>query len=222
MQDQGFLIVEKYESLYEKYKERYNLSSDCYAIPRIDRSFKDYRIQYLGIDRDCLTPNDINPRNLAEIRLSEIEDQRRFGHDDIFYTEIYPVLDFIDMNLLDEMYSLLEDDKSKFETIFVKKADISCLIPHRYKSIGFEPSYFYTDHFSASCDCMLIPRWHGTDNEGTLFLKYFNQLNQFGMFPSIDIAKEFVEYYLSFDWTEQDDYYITEVFINEIEKKPDH
>jgi hypothetical protein len=215
MLEQGFLIVEKYEYLYEKYKERYKLTSDCYAMPRIDRSPHDYKIQYRGIDRDCLTPNDVNPRNLAEIRLSELESQKRFGHDDIFYDEIYPILDFVDVNLLDEMYSWLEDDKSKFETIFIKKANIVCEIPRSFCSIGFEPSYFYKDHFSASCDCMLIPRWHGTDEEGKLFLNYFKQLNSFGLFNSIEISKEFLEYYLSFNWTETGDYFITEVFLSE-------
>ena len=61
---------------------------------------------------------------------------------------------------------------------------------------------------------MLIPRWHGTDEEGTLFLKYFKQLNSFGLFNSIENAKEFLEYYLSFDWTERGEFYITEVFLN--------
>jgi hypothetical protein len=215
MLEQGFLIVQKYEYLYEKYKERYKLTYDYYSIPRIDRSPHDYKIQYRGIDRDCLTPNDVSPRNLAEIRLSELESQKRFGHDDIFYDDIYPILDFIELNLLDEMYSWLEDDKSKFETIFIKKANIVCEIPKSFYSIGFEPSFFYADHFSASCDCMLIPRWHGTDEEGTLFLKYFEQLNSFDLFNSFEIAKEFLDYYLSFDWTERGEFYITEVFLNE-------
>jgi len=50
---------------------------------------------------------------------------------------------------------------------------------------------------------MLIPRWNGTDKEGTLFQKYFNQLNSFGLFNSIEIAKEFLYYYLSIAWSER-------------------
>jgi hypothetical protein len=64
---------------------------------------------------------------------------------------------------------------------------------------------------------MLFPRWHGTDEEGELFIKYFNQLNSFGLFNSIETAEEFLQYYLSFDWTERDDYYIVEVLLDEKE-----
>jgi hypothetical protein len=215
MLDNGFLIVKKFEVLYEEYKERYNLTSDCYAIPRIDRLPINYRIQYRGIDRESLTPNDKYPRNLAEIRLARLDAQRKYNHPDIYYNELILVGDFIDINLLDEMFTLLGDDESKYEAIFVKKAEISCKIPRSFSSIGFEPSYFYSDHFSASCDCMLFPRWHGTDEDGTLFLNYFNQLNLFGLFNSIKIAKEFLDYYLSFDWTETGDYYITEILLKD-------
>jgi hypothetical protein len=215
MIDQGFLIVEKYESLYDRYKERYNLTTARYAIPRIDLKPQDYRIQYRGIDRDCLEPNELTPRNLAEIRLSELFNQKESGYKDFYPQELWYEEDFIPVELLEEIYNYLEKDKSNYETIFVKKADISCEIPKNFKSIGYEPSFFYSDHFSASCDCMLFPRWHGTDKEGELFLNYFKQLNSFGLFDAIEIAKEFLEYYLSFDWTERGEFYITEVFLDE-------
>jgi hypothetical protein len=215
MLNQGFLIVQKYEHLYDKYKDRYQLTTDLYALPRIDRSPKEYRIQYRGIDRDCLTPNEWSPYNLAEIRLAELANQVKAEKRDFYYNEFKEVEDFVPYELLNEMYEWLEDDRPKYETIFVKIADTLGEIPDGFISIGYEPSYFYSDHFSASCDCMMISRWHGTDNEGTLFSKYFMQLNPYGMFPTIDIAKEFLEYYLSFDWTERGDYFITEVFIDE-------
>ncbi len=60
---------------------------------------------------------------------------------------------------------------------------------------------------------MLIPRWHGTDEEGTLFLDHFSKLNRHGLFPTAQEAETFLKYYLSFDWTETGDYEIAEVFL---------
>jgi hypothetical protein len=131
------------------------------------------------------------------------------------FDELYLEQDFIKKEILDDVYSWLENEKHKYETIFVKIADIDCEVPKSFNSIGYEPSFFYTDHFSASCDCMLLPRWHGTDEEGFVFLNYFRELNSCGLFNSIGIAKDFLDYYLSFDWTESGDFFITEVFLNE-------
>ena len=58
---------------------------------------------------------------------------------------------------------------------------------------------------------MLFPRWHGSDPEGTLFRDHFEKLNSFGLFYNRNDAREFLKYYLSFDWTETGEYYITEV-----------
>ena len=68
---------------------------------------------------------------------------------------------------------------------------------------------------------MLIPRWDGTDREGTLFKEYLDKLNRYGLFETYDIAKAFLDFYLSFDWTETGEYEIAEVFIkiNEQEKE---
>ncbi len=217
MRDHGFLIVEKYERLYQKYKARYNLTSDLYAIPRIDSSPQASRIKYRGIDRDCLTPNDVNPRNLAEIRLAEIGSEMKSKYKGEYYLEILPDEDFIPVEQLTEMYDLLESDRINFETIFVKIAGTECDIPDNFMSIGFEPSYFHSDHFSASCDCMLFPRWHGPDDEGILFLDYLKLLNLDGMFDSAEIARAFLTYYLTFDWTEREgDYFIVEVFLEKV------
>lgn len=203
--DYGYLIVEKYESLYERYKTRYKATAPCYAIPRMDLKPESYKIKYRGVDRDCLEPNDVSPRNLAEIRMYELFEKGIISDDD----------DFVPAEYLDDVYGWLEEEKGNFETIFVKKSGADCIIPKDYVLIGYEPSYFYGDHFSASCDCMMLPRWHGTDEEGSLFLKYFNLLNNNGLFDTPEIANEFLEYYLSFDWTERGDFYITGVYIRE-------
>jgi hypothetical protein len=203
--DFGFLLVEKYESLYKRYMQRYNISYNWYSIPRIDRNSNQNNIKYRGIDRDCIIANKQSKRNLAEIRLSEI----------CFHDEDNIEEDFLDVDMLNDVYSWLEDDKSKFEPIFVRKIGVDCKIPNNYIQIGFESSYFNSDHFSASCDCMLFPRWHGTDKEGVLFQEYFLQLNKYGLFGTKETTEKFLEYYLSFDWTERGEFYTTEIWINE-------
>ncbi len=112
-----------------------------------------------------------------------------------------------------EVWSYLGNPED-YEIIWTKIAGNNTKPPREFESIGFEPSYFSGDHFSASCDCMLIPKWHGTDKEGTLFLEYFGKLNKYGLFEAVDIASEFLNYYLSFDWAETGEYEIAEVFIN--------
>ena len=62
---------------------------------------------------------------------------------------------------------------------------------------------------------MLIPRWHGTDEEhGTLFLDYYRRLNQHGLFQTASDAWQFFDYYCSLEWTEnvRSEYVMVEVF----------
>lgn len=195
----GYLIVKTFPKLYKDYVQRYALSTSVYALPRIDLGPDDYEIQYRGIDRDALTPYT-DSDNLAEIRMSEMEKDSRCG-DGFLFTQA-------DVN--DVMSYLI--DSNTYEIIWTKIAKSNDKPPDGFISIGFEPSWFIGDHFSASCDSMLIPRWHGTD-EGTLFKDYFDKLNRYGLFETYDIAKSFLDFYLSFDCAETGEYEITEVFI---------
>lgn len=196
----GYLIVKTFPKLYQDYVQRYELSKPFYALPRIDLGPDDYEIQYHGIDRDVLDAYT-NSDNLAEIRMSELEKVNKC-EDGFLFTQA-------DVN---EVMSYIADPKT-YEIIWTRIAKSNHKPPNGYISIGFEPSYFIGDHFSASCDCMLIPRWHGTDKEGTLFKDYFDKLNRHGLFETPDIAKSFLDFYLSFDWTETGEYEIAEVFI---------
>ena len=195
----GFLIVKTYPKLYYEYVARYNINFDIYAIPRIDKTPEQYTIQYRGLDRDAL--DDYKDSNiLAEIRLWELRDKSIDGF--VFkYEDAQDVYDYL-------------DNKLDYEIIWARIAGYPELPPNGFKSIGFEPTYFTGDHFAPQCDCMPIPRWHGTDEKnGTLFTDYFLKLNKCGLFPSMKEVQLFVDYYLSFDWTEHDDYEIAEVFI---------
>jgi hypothetical protein len=196
----GYLIVKTYPNLYQEYAQRYKLTKAFYALPRIDRSPNNYEIQYRGLDRDALDPYK-DSKKLAEIRMAELEENNECTDGFLFLpSTVKDVLSYL-------------DNADAYEVIWTKIAKSSHPIPEQFLSIGFEPSYFVGDHFSASCDCMLIPRWHGSDEEGTLFDDYFRKLNKYGLFEAPDTALAFLDYYLSFDWTETGEYEIVEVFI---------
>ncbi len=197
----GFLIVKTFPKLYQDYVERYGLYRDVYAIPSIDKGPEDHGIQYRGLDRDALDPYE-NSETLAEIRMAELERAERCEDGFLFDPkDIQDVLEFL-------------DNRWEFEVIWTRTVQSKSAPPKGYHSIGYEPSYFTGDHFSASCDCMLFPRWHGTDEEGILFMGHFQKLNQHGMFNSQEEASDFLNYYLSFDWTETGEYEIAEVFLH--------
>jgi hypothetical protein len=197
----GFLIVKAFNKLYEDYVVRYNLKSEVYAIPRLDRTPSDYKIKYRGIDRDSICGYATSD-DLAGVRLFELEEEQRSQDDFVFEEQ-----DAIDV------LQYLDEEKEDYEIIWLRIINSGDTVPQGYKSIGFEPSYFYEDHYSAICDCTLIPRWHGTDKEGVIFREYFDKLNSYGLFDNASTAKDFLDYYLSFDWTEKGDFEIIEVFI---------
>jgi hypothetical protein len=206
--ESGFLIVKTFERLYRESAPRYELTHDIYALPRIDRTPDQYVIQYQGLDRDALgslpslKAEWTSSRLLAETRMTELEDLG-LSIDDFLFTE----------KDTKEVFDWLVQEESGYEIIWTRIAENQQIAPSGFVSIGFEPSYFTGDHFAASCDCMLFPRWHGTDPEGQLFIPYFRQLNHYGLFDTVSAARSFLEYYLSFDWTEPGDYFVAEVFI---------
>lgn len=196
----GYLVVKTFQKMYHDYVIRYNLTRDCYAIPRIDKNPEQYIIQYRGLDRDALD-GSVYSDILAEVRLTELFDSGRSV--DGFLSNYDDALD---------VYSYLEN-KEDYEIIWTRINQSLSVLPKHFIAAGFEPTYFGADHFAPQCDCMLFPRWHGTDEEGLLFQEYFRKLNRYGLFESVKDVEYFLKYYLSFDWTEHDEYKIVEVFI---------
>jgi|SRR5579884_1132890 len=199
----GFLIVKTYPRLYRDYVTRYSLKKPLYALPRLDQDCSQMLIQYRGLDRDALKPYR-DSDNLAEVRMAELQNEERCNEDGFL-----PSLE-IAMEVM--QYVSNADD---YEVIWTRIARSGMRPLLKFYSAGYDPTYFTGDHFSASCDCMMIPRWHGTDKEGTLFQEHFLQLNQYGLFSSPDHASTFLNYYLSFDWTETGDYEIAEIFLQQ-------
>ena len=199
----GFLVVMRFDALYETYAPRYKGRRGRYAIPRTDLPPSESSIKYRGLDRDALDANDVKPLRLADLFLADLENSGQcvdgflFSDDDV-----------------KAVLSWLGDDLPRYEVVWARRGGASDDPPADFESLGFEPTYFISDHFSASCDCMLFPRWHGTDDEGVLFLEHFRRLNAHGLFQTPGDAQAFLDQYLSVDWTEHagPGYVIAEVF----------
>ncbi len=67
----GYLIVKTFDKLYKDYVERYNLRSDIYAIPRIDKLPQESKIKYRGLDRDALD-NYQDSKIYSELLMDEL------------------------------------------------------------------------------------------------------------------------------------------------------
>ena len=109
--------------------------------------------------------------------------------------------------------------------LIMKSSGHESRVPHGAFHLDFIPlatrRHIFPEDTSRRHVTGLVPRWHGTDESGQLFLSYFRQLNRHGLFQAKSDAEEFLRYYLSFDWTERGDFEIAEVFIRQTLYKDD-
>jgi len=209
----GFLIVKTFETLYRQFVKTFPNDMIVYSVPREGVEPEDVAKQYHGIDREALGawspaapefagsiipyPPAIEPDACPGMHALECqgksEDNFIFSEADAWY-----------------IYSLLSNPK-KWELIWAAQVESAIAPPAQCNLLGFEPTWFYGDHFSAVCDSMCFPRWHGTDVEGELFREHYDRLNSHGLFDTPGEAIEFLEFYASFDWTETGEYVIAEI-----------
>jgi hypothetical protein len=200
--DHAFLIVKKFEVLYREFAAKPHFTWPFYALPLHGTDASRVSIRYRGLDRDSLSAYYQKPALAAEIRMYELEKLDRCDNAFIFSETD-----------LDEIFAWIEEEcPGVYEPVWARVCGSSSRPPLVAIKLGCEPSYFPGGYFSTICDCMCFPRWHGTDKEGTAFLDFFKQLNEYGLFVDPTIAENFLKHYLSFDWTERGDYTITEVW----------
>jgi hypothetical protein len=197
----GFLVVKRFEALYRAFASEPGFTSPIYALPLFGTSPDRLAVKYRGLDRNAIGPNGNG--SLAAIRMLEINGEDLYGTDEFLAThrDAQDVLGWAD-----------QETPDTYEIVWTRIAGHEAEPPSGFESLGFEPSYFLSDHFSAICDCMCFPRWHGTDEEGTAFRAFFERLNPNGLFDEARVASEFLAHYLSFDWTERGHYEIAEVW----------
>ena len=218
----GFLIVTRFEALYRNYCDRIEKVARkhwgftdklIYSVPQERLPSSEVPKKYRGIDRVPLIawpsrefPDETwmgreEPEASQALEDLEIATQADEGF-------IFSVLD------ARRVYSLLRNP-DWWELIWARNSDERMDRNGVGLTLGFEPTWFGGDRFSAVCDCMCFPRWHGTDPEGTLFAEYYERLNEHALFNSRAEAQQFLDYYRSFDWTETGDYVIAEICLPE-------
>ena len=218
----GFLIVTRFEALYRDYclriekvaREHWGFTDKLiYSVPQGRLPSSEVRKKYRGIDRVPLIawPSREFPDETwmgreepeASQALEDLETANRAN--DGFIFSVFEA---------HRVYSLLRNP-DWWELIWADNSEMRTDRNGVGLTLGFEPTWFVGDRFSAVCDCMCFPRWHGTDREGKLFTEYYERLNDHALFTSRDEARAFLDFYRSLDWTETGDYVIAEICLPE-------
>ncbi len=219
----GYLIVKTFERMYREYLKVREISSFpladnkvIYSIPWRGCPAQSQTKQYQGVSRDPLFRWDDRDEKLfrGTNLVVEPEDHELEAH---FALGRLPEIGEDEMTIIGS----LEDARHVFgllgtsaerETIWVRDIDSDSSEVPDYPLLGYEPTLgFGGQWFSAISDCLCFPLWHGTDSEGVLFREYHDRLNKHALFETSEAARDFICFYLSFDWTEQGDPVITEV-----------
>ena len=197
----GFSIVKKYPVVYAENLPRFKGVPQAYGHPFAEKPER----LYLGPDREGM---GAYVRNIRRKRTKE-ENERLAGLQ-TFDEEGSCVITNEGDALFLRGLSLDSDD---YEIIHTKVAGSEDGCPDDYRFLGYDICYKVDCEggFSIVGDCMFICRWHGCDEEGTLFLEDYEKLNENGLFDSWDDAYRYMVKYLSQDWSERGDYAIYEV-----------
>ena len=176
----GFFVVKRFESLYREFAQETRFKIPTYAFPLFGTDPGRLSVRYHGLDRDAVCGKKKRNATLAEIRFDELE---RVGAvvDEVIQSQEHA----------DEILEWAEKERpGDYEIIWGRIRASAAVPPTGFRSIGWEPTYFGGDHFSAVCDCMCFPRWHGTDPDGTQLREYFARLNANGLFPAASTAAD--------------------------------
>lgn len=202
--DGGFLIVTRFDELYRDYcsrfekiaRDHWGFTDDLiYSLPQQGLPPSEVRKKYRGIDRVPLIawPSRRFP---DETWMGREEPEACQAVDDLETSNGAKEGFIFSIQQARRVYLLLRNPE-RWELIWVRNSDADIDRTGVGTLLGFEPTWFVGDRFSAVCDCMCFPKWHGTDKEGVLFAEHYERLNQYALFNSRDEAKEFLEFYRS-------------------------
>lgn len=205
----GYLIETSFERLYLEFDRPAEPGQVVYSIPQRGVPPSALSKRYRGIARKPLQAWDselseapgVQPPNELEAaeEMRQLEDAGRSKDDFIFA-----------LADVERVLRKLRRPRD-WEVVWVADSAASVALPHAGARLGFEPTWFTGDHFSALSDCMCFPEWHGTDEEGVLFASHYALLNEHALFQHVPEAEEFLTFYRSHDWTESGEYVIAEV-----------
>jgi hypothetical protein len=195
-----------------------------YSIPWKEKSPDEYAKQYRGVCRDPLFPwnerdeeifsgsgevvEPIDSELKAHLAVGQLDKDREPEGGNIVKPDEGDIIKAHEDAL--RVFGLLEPPIER-EVLWFCNVESDPRSQPDYPLLGYEPALFGGDWFSAISDCLCFPIWHGTDTEGELFREHHERLNDHALFDTPDAARDFLDYYRSFDWTETGDYIITEV-----------
>ena len=196
-----FCVLRRYEPIYKQNLPRFSCPKQIYALPFEKKPFK----VYLGTDREGASEYSLGIRSdLTDGERALLERMREQSG------ELGAMLrSEADAELFRGMLEAAEE----YELIHARCAGSDEPYPEDYEFLGYDVSYPVDcgGAFSIICDCMFICRWHGCDDEGTLFQEDFDKLNENGLFSLFDDAYAYMVKYLNEDWSERGDYSIFEI-----------
>jgi hypothetical protein len=229
--DSGYLIVKTFKRMYREYLRlrdimNFPLPNDhvIYSIPLKGVPVDTYTKQYRGVCREPLFPwnetdeevfrgsdmvvEPLDSELKAHLAVGQLEMDREPECGDIVKPDEGDIIEAYEDAL--RVFGLLEPPIER-EVLWFCDVESDPDGRPDYPLLGYEPALLGGDWFSAISDCLCFPMWHGTDSEGQLFKKYHEKLNEHALFDNPQIARDYLEYYRSFDWTETGDYNIVEV-----------
>lgn len=167
-----FCVLRKYEPIYEENLPRFSCPKQIYALPFGEKPFK----VYLGTDREgaseysCGIGSDLTDGERALLERMH-EQSGELGA-------------MLRSEADAELFRGMLEAAQEYELIHARCAGSDEPYPEDYEFLGYDVSYPVDcgGAFSIICDCMFICRWHGCDDEGTLFSEDFNKLNENGLF----------------------------------------
>lgn len=128
-----------------------------------------------------------------------------FGPDPTLHHSAPPAFDpdlLPSVELAEEIREL-SDDPSRYEVLRVTRrtGDVT------EGTLGFDVGYWGSDHFSALCDAMMMPRWHGAPLEAFEALRAWSaKLTPAQLFTTAENAGDFRTWYLAQPWAELEGY----------------
>lgn len=229
--DSGYLVVKTFERMYREYLKlrdtrNYPLPDDrvIYSVPWKEKSPDAYSKQYRGVCREPLFPwnekdeeifrgsdmvvQPLDSELKAHLAVGRLDKNNEPDDGGIVKPDEGDIIKSHEDAL--RVFCLL-DPPIEREVVWFRNAESDLCGQVDYPLLGYEPALLGGDWFSAISDCLCFPIWHGTDPEGELFKEYHEKLNEHALFETPDMARAYLEYYRSFDWTETGDYSIIEV-----------
>lgn len=196
-----FCVLRRYEPIYTENLPRFSCPRQIYALPFGKKPFK----VYLGTDREGASEYSLGIR-------SDLTDGERALLERM-HEQSGELCALLRSEADAELFHGMLEAADEYELIHARCAGSDEPYPEDYEFLGYDVSYPVDcgGAFSIICDCMFICRWHGCDDEGTLFSEDFDKLNEHGLFSSFDDAYAYMVKYLNEDWSERGDYSIFEV-----------